>query len=343
MTWPRGASAGSEGTGVPAPAGVAPVARAGAAAGAGAAGGWSVGLDVGGTKTLGVLVGPDGAVGPSVRLAARRGGAGVAGTAAEAVRALVTEAGLAPGALVGVGIGLPGIVDPVAGRVEHAVNLGIESAVPLAADVAAVLGGVPVRLENDLNVAALGAAHLLPDPAPDLAFLALGTGLAAGLVLDGRLRRGASGVAGEIGHLVHVPGGLPCPCGQRGCLEQYASGGALSAAWPGPGDRPAPVALFEAADSGDAGAVAVRDRFAGAVAAAVRVLLLTTDVAHVVVGGGVSELGDPLLRVVRARLDDEARDSAFLAAMHMAERVALAPRGVPVGAVGAALVGREES
>ncbi|MCG7287135.1 ROK family protein [Cellulomonas sp. ACRRI] len=338
MTWPRGASAGPEGPGVPAPAG-AP----GPAAGADVAAGWSVGLDVGGTKTLGVLVGPDGAVGPSVRLTARPGAAGVAGTAAEAVHALVAQAGLTPGALAGVGIGLPGIVDPAAGRVEHAVNLAIETAVPLAADVSAALGGVPVRLENDLNVAALGAAHLLPDPAPDLAFLALGTGLAAGLVLDGRLRRGASGVAGEIGHLVHVPGGLPCPCGQRGCLEQYASGGALSAAWPGPGDRPAPVALFEAADSGDAGAVAVRDRFAGAVAAAVRVLLLTTDVAHVVVGGGVSELGDPLLRVVRARLDDEARDSAFLAAMHMAERVTLAPRGVPVGAVGAALVGRKET
>jgi predicted NBD/HSP70 family sugar kinase len=338
MTWPRGASARPEESGAPVPAGVP-----GPAAGADLAPGWSVGLDVGGTKTLGVLVAPDGAVGPSVRLAARPGGDGVAGTAAEAVRALVAEAGLPAGALVGVGIGLPGIVDPATGRVEHAVNLGIEAAVPLAAQVSAALDGVPVRLENDLNVAALGAAHLLPDPAPDLAFLALGTGLAAGLVLDGRLRRGASGVAGEIGHLVHVPGGLPCPCGQRGCLEQYASGGALSAAWPGPGDRPAPVALFEAADSGDAGAVAVRDRFAGAVAAAVRVLLLTTDVAHVVVGGGVSELGDPLLRVVRARLDDEARDSAFLAAMHMAERVTLAPRGVPVGAVGAALVGRKES
>lgn len=361
MTWPRGASAGPEGVAVPVPApagAVAPGAVSGGAVAAGppagapvpaagaaaaVAAGWSVGLDVGGTKTLGVLVAPDGAVGPSVRLAARPGGDGVAGTAAEAVRALLAEAGLPAGALAGVGIGLPGIVDPATGRVEHAVNLGIEAAVPLAAHVQAALDGVPVRLENDLNVAALGAAHLLPDPAPDLAFLALGTGLAAGLVLDGRLRRGASGVAGEIGHLVHVPGGLPCPCGQRGCLEQYASGGALSAAWPGPGDRPAPVALFAAADSGDAGAVAVRDRFAGAVAAAVRVLLLTTDVAHVVVGGGVSELGDPLLRVVRARLDDEARDSAFLAAMHMAERVTLAPRGVPVGAVGAALVGRKES
>ncbi|VTR76816.1 ROK family protein [Cellulomonas hominis] len=328
ITWPREDVAGQRATAVPT--------------------GWSVGLDVGGTKTLGVLVGPDGETGAGLRLPTRRGGDAVATTAAEAVRRLVEEAGLVPGDLLGVGIGLPGIVDPATGRVEHAVNLGIEAGVPLAAEVSAALGGVAVRLENDLNVAALGAAHLLPDPAPDLAFLALGTGLAAGLVLDGRLRRGASGVAGEIGHLVHVPGGLPCPCGQRGCLEQYASGSALGAAWAGiadgrPDDRPAPVALFEAAATGDPAALAVRDRFADAVAAAVRVLLLTTDVAHVVVGGGVSELGDPLLDVVRAELDRVARDSPFLAAMHMAERVTLAPRGVPVGAVGAALVGRKES
>ncbi|WP_338076985.1 ROK family protein [Cellulomonas hominis] len=316
------------------------------AAGAPATGpgtGWSVGLDVGGTKTLGVLVAPDGTSGPGLRLESQRGSLAVAATAAQAVRRLLDEAGLAPDDLDGVGIGLPGIVDPATGRVEHAVNLGIQSAFPLADRVSAALGGVPVRLENDLNVAALGAAHLLPDTAPDLAFLALGTGLAAGLVLDGRLRRGASGVAGEIGHLVHVPGGLPCPCGQRGCLEQYASGSALGAAWPSPDDRPAPVALFAAAAAGDHGALAVRSRFAEAVAAAVRVLLLTTDVAHVVIGGGVSELGDPLLEVVRAELDRQARDSAFLAAMQMAERVTLAPRGVPVGAVGAALVGRKES
>ena len=83
--------------------------------------------------------------------------------------------------------------------------------------------------------------------------------------------------------------------------------------------------------------------FADALAAAVRVLLLTTDVAHVVVGGGVSELGAPLLAVLRDELDRQARDSAFLATMQMAERVTLAPRGVPVGAVGAALVGRRES
>ncbi|MFF1531308.1 ROK family protein [Cellulomonas sp. NPDC058312] len=304
--------------------------------------GWSVGLDVGGTKTLGVLVAPDGTAGPGLRLPTPRGAEGVAAVAAEAVRRLLADAGLVPDDLVGVGLGLPGIVDPVAGRVEHAVNLGIDAGVPLADVVSRAVGGVPVVLENDLNAAALGAAHLLPGT-PDLAFLALGTGLAAGLVLDGRLRRGAGGAAGEIGHLVHVPGGLPCPCGQRGCLEQYASGGALSAAWPGPDDRPAPVALFAAAEAGDAEAVGVRDRFADAVASAVRVLLLTTDVAHVVIGGGVRELGEPLLAVVRASLDRSARDSAFLAAMHMAQRVTLAPDGVPVGAVGAALAGRKES
>ncbi len=334
MTWPREGAAGGPAAG---PATAVPV------AGGAAVPGWSVGLDVGGTKTLGVLVAPDGASGPGLRLPTPRGPDAVAATAAEAVRRLTGDAGLVPADLAGVGIGLPGIVDHAAGRVEHAVNLGITGGVPLAADVSAALGGVPVVLENDLNVAALGAAHLLPGPGTDLAFLALGTGLAAGLVLDGRLRRGAGGAAGEIGHLVHVPGGRPCPCGQRGCLEQYASGGALAAAWPGPGDRPAPVALFEAAAAGDPSALAVRAGFADAVAAAVRLLLLTTDVAHVVIGGGVSELGDPLLAVVRAELDRSARDSAFLAAMQMAGRVSLAPRGVPVGAVGAALAGRKES
>ncbi|HEY0217032.1 MAG TPA: ROK family protein [Cellulomonas sp.] len=323
--------------------------------------GWSVGLDIGGTKTLGVLVRPDGTVhGEPLRLPTERGAQAVVATAVEAVRRLVASApgpvggsasgspgavggaGLGLGDLVGVGIGLPGVVHPGSGRVEHAVNLGIEAGVPLADAVSAALG-VPVRLENDLNVAALGAAHLLDEPAPDLAFLALGTGLAAGLVLDGRLRRGSHGAAGEIGHLVHVRDGLPCPCGQRGCLEQYASGSAIGAAWPTTDGRPAPVALFEAAEAGDPAALAVRGRFADAVAAAVRVLLLSTDVAHVVIGGGVSDLGEPLLRVVRAELDRAAQGSAFVAAMEMAGRVSLAPRGVPVGAVGAALVGRKES
>jgi len=192
-------------------------------------------------------------------------------------------------------------------------------------------------VENDLNVAALGAADAIGTSA-DLAFLALGTGLAAGLLLDGRLRRGAFGAAGEIGHIPYVADGPLCACGQRGCLELYASGASLDARWSGSGSVPAPVALFAAATSGDLGAVALRDDFAMAVAAAIRILVLTTDVRWVVLGGGVSELGPPLLDAVVRALGAQAAESAFLAALRMGERVQLAPPGIPVAAIGAALL-----
>ncbi len=307
--------------------------------------GWSVGVDVGGTKSLAILLDPDGRTAATRRLVTRPGAAAVVATVVELVRGLALDAGTEVGDLVGVGIGLPGIVDPATGDVQHAVNLGITEPAPLATLVSEQLGGVRVRLENDLNVAVLGAAYTdrsADEPVTDLAFIALGTGLAAGLLLDGSLRRGAHRAAGEIGHLVHVPGGLPCPCGQQGCLERYASGSAISAAWPSTTGRPAPVELFEAAAAGDPAAIQVRDGFVHAVVAAVRVLVLSCDVGRIVIGGGVSELGEPLLDAVRGELDREALGSPFLASMSMSARVRLAPSGVPVGAVGAALVGRRQ-
>lgn len=305
--------------------------------------GWSVGLDVGGTKVHGVLLDPAGIVRHETRSATVRGVDGVVGGVVDAVHALALAGGVDVVDLAGIGVGLPGVVDHVDGSVEHAVNLGIDGRAALAPLVAARLGApVDVRLENDVNVAAVGAAHLLaPGELPDLAFLALGTGLAAGLLLDGRLRRGSSGAAGEIGHLTYVPGGRPCNCGQRGCLEQYASGSALDAAWPGPHERPAPVEAFAAAAAGDPRAVEVRDEFAAAVATAVRLLVLTCDVRRVVVGGGVAGVGTPLLDAVREVLRSGALSSPFLASMALEERVSLAPAGAPVGAVGAAVVGRD--
>jgi len=192
-----------------------------------------VGLDIGGTKILGVLRGPDGAVRESFRLPTVRGVHGVVTTAAAVVRALADASGSVPGLLGGVGVGVPGVVDPAVGTVAHGVNLGFPGApTPLARLLSTELAGVRVELENDLNVAALGAADAAGIGA-DLAFLSLGTGLAAGLILDGRLRRGAFGAAGEIGHLPYRVDGTACPCGQRGCLELYASGASLDARWPG--------------------------------------------------------------------------------------------------------------
>ncbi|HEY5247739.1 MAG TPA: ROK family protein [Dermatophilaceae bacterium] len=305
----------------------------------------SVGLDVGGTKVLGVLVDVEGHVLHSVRLPTRKGCHGVVESAAGAVERLLEGAGIPLAALTLVGMGVPGVVDPLTGEVEQAVNLGIDGSIALGSLLSARLAGVPVRADNDLNAAALGAAHLLgaQDAAglgvTDLAFLALGTGVAAGLVLDGVVRRGHRGAAGEIGHIPFVAGGLACPCGQRGCLEQYASGAALDLLWPSRTGRPAPAELFEAAAAGDVKAVRIRAAFADAVAAAVRILVLTCDVERVVIGGGVSALGAPLLQAVRGTLTDQAAGSPFLRSMNLAGRVELAAAGVPVAAIGASLLG----
>jgi predicted NBD/HSP70 family sugar kinase len=225
--------------------------------------------------------------------------------------------------------------------VRHAVNLGIDNdqPVPLAAMLWSRLG-LPVALDNDLNVAALGAAHLMPafgGHSNDLAFLSLGTGLAAGIVLGGIIRRGG-GAAGEIGHIPVAPGGIACPCGQRGCLEQYASGAALDRMWPGPGDVPPPQDLFAQAASGNPKAIAVRDRYADAVALAVQMIALTIDVRWIVIGGGVASVGDPLLDAVRRALTRVADRSPFLASLDLEARVQLAPATLPIAAVGASLL-----
>jgi len=300
-----------------------------------------VGLDVGGTKVLGILLDGD-TVRHTLRLPTRHGTDGVVGTAAEAVRDLCAAHGVRPDDLAGVGLCLPGIVEPHTGTVSHAVNLRIdEPAVPVGPLLSARLGGVPVAVENDLNAAALGAADVLG--LRDLAFLALGTGVAAGLVLDGRLRRGHAGAAGEIGHLPYLPGGALCACGQRGCLELYASGSALDAAWTSrTGSSPAQE-LFAAAAAGEAAAVAVLDQFADAVATAVRFLVLTCDVAHVVLGGGVAQIAGPLVDAVVAAVERQVAGSPFLRSLAIPDRVRVVPAGIPVGPIGAALATRGDT
>lgn len=311
---------------------------------------YTVGLDIGGTKILGALLDPEGEVVGTVRRTTVHGAEGLVAGAAQAVRDVVVSGGVELVDLAGVGLGIPGIVDHRSGTVKHAVNLGVhDDELPLAELLSAELGGVPVVVENDLNVAAVGAAHVLersadhsggPRDHEDLAFLALGTGLASGLVLDGQLRRGVSGAAGEIGHVPVDPLGPECPCGQRGCLERFASGKALEAAWPSRHGKPSPVELFEAARGGDPEAIVVKDRFASATASAVRLLVLTTDVRHVVIGGGVAQLGTELLDAVQDALREQAKVSPFLGSLKLAERVQLAPTHVPVAAVGAAVLGR---
>ncbi|MDT3344793.1 ROK family protein [Microbacterium aquilitoris] len=287
-----------------------------------------VGIDVGGTKTLAVAVDDGGRVVATDRRATGRGAEAVVDGICAAVHAVLGDAPPGP-----VGVGMPGQVSP-GGVVRHALNLGIGS-VDLAEAVAARIGVRPV-VENDVRAAAVGAAALLP-ATDSLAYLNLGTGVAAGIVRGGMPWRGARGAAGEIGHLSVDPAGPVCPCGQRGCIEAVAGGAGVAARWGKP--SPLPVAeVFDCADAGDPLARILRADLVRGVAAAVQVLVLTADVELVVLGGGVSRLGERVFAPVRTALRAAASGSAFLASLDLAERLAPVPAGEPVGAVGAALL-----
>lgn len=297
------------------------------------------GVDIGGSKILAVALDQSNEVRATVRLRTGSGADGVVESAVEAVRRLATRAGVRPEQFHVVGVGVPGLVEPGSGEVSHAVNLGVGDGVLALGPLLAARLEVPVVVENDVNAAALGAARLLGIPDADLAFLSIGTGLAAGLVTGGRVRRGARGAAGEVGHVPVDPAGPRCPCGQRGCLETLASGSAIAAAWPGQDGLAPATALFAAAAAGDTRAVEVRDRFADNVAAAVRLLVLTCDVETVVLGGGVTEVGIPLLHAVTDALSRQQAGSPFLAALDLPLRVTVVPAGSAVAAIGAALSG----
>ena len=299
------------------------------------AGARAVGLDIGGTKTHGVVLGEDGAVLAEVRESTQSGADGVLTTAGLVFEALQTGIGTP---LTGrVGVGVPGLVDVERGVLRHAVNLGVDGHDLPLRDLLAEQLGVPVVLENDVNAAALAARALVGSD--DVVYLSVGTGLAAGLVIDGRLRRGEHGAAGEIGHVPVDPAGAECGCGQTGCLETIASGRALARAWP-TSDRPPAAALFAAAAAGDPAAVTVRDRFCWGIAHAIRVLALTIDPERIVLGGGVSEVGQPLCDEVVRQLHVLGEGSPFLASLGLADRLSLLPRHYPVAAVGAAILGR---
>lgn len=298
------------------------------------AGQLAVGLDIGASKMLGVATGLDGRVLAEVLATAPSGGDEVVAAAAamvEELRALTGER------LDGtVGVGIPGLVDAERGAVKHAVNLGVDAEWFPIGELLAQRTGARVIVENDVNAAALGAARVIDHP--DLAYLSLGTGLAAALVQDGRLRRGAHGAAGEIGHIPVDPAGRRCSCGQVGCLETSASGSAVAAAWPST-DVPPAQALFDAAADGDERAVTVRNEFAARVADAVRLLCLTVDPELVVLGGGVAQVGDRLRVAVGHALAQHATSSPFLASLDLPGRVRMVPSEVPVAALGAALLG----
>lgn len=294
----------------------------------------SVGVDIGGTTTELVRVADDGHV-EAHAIVPTEPGAGLVSGTIDAVRALVVG-----GSLDRIGVGVPGQVDPDPGTVRFAVNLGLDAEPVALGSALDAEFGVPVEVENDVRAAALGAhRHLRPD-AEVLAFLGIGTGVSAGVVIGGELHRGRDGMAGEIGHVSVDPDGPVCSCGLSGCVEALISGPAIRRRWDGGGDGPAAAELFTAAARGDAAAQVIATEVTDHLVRTVQWVALAYGADLVVLGGGVGSVGGPLLAAVHQRLREMAQRSNVVGHLLGEQRVTSAPADLPVGALGAAELAR---
>jgi glucokinase len=292
----------------------------------------TVGVDVGGTSTRIVVFSDVGEQIDARTTATPVGGAALLDHLGDGIAESVA---VDSRRLTGVGVGIPGGVAGD-GTVSMALNIGIEQPLPLGPLLESRLG-VPVRVENDVNAAALGAyVRLGAGAGSSLAYLSIGTGLAAGFVIEGEIARGSRGAAGEIGHIPLPHGDEPCQCGQIGCIETVASGRALMARMRAAGIEGRADDLWSAADAGNAAAIAIRDDAVAALAWCCQAMLLMLDVDRIVIGGGVGiGLGDRLIDRIGAALAEREKRSPFLASIGLSQRLITSPTGIEVGALGA--------
>ncbi|MER6245396.1 ROK family protein [Streptomyces griseorubiginosus] len=270
-----------------------------------------IALDVGGTGMKAALVGAGGELLHRARRATGRERGpdavveGILDFAAE-LRAYGVEQLGAPALAAGVAV--PGIVDEEHGVAAYAANLGWRD-VPLRALLTDRLGGAPVALGHDVRTGGLAEGRIGAGQGTDrYLFVALGTGIAGAIGIAGRVEAGAHGFAGEIGHVVVRPGGTPCPCGQRGCLERYASAAAVSEAWAAVTGNPEADAAdcARAVDADDPKAREVWQHAVDTLADGLTTALTLLDPRTLIIGGGLAEAGEtlftPLREAVRSRI-----------------------------------------
>lgn len=271
----------------------------------------AIGIDIGGTKIAGGLVAEDGTIVRQERRPTPAGdGAAIIGAVVEVVESLRSGEQVA-----GVGVAAPGFIDAAQSTVYYTPNIPWRSE-PLRADLSARLPGLDITIDNDANAAGwaeyrFGAGR----GRRDMTLLTIGTGVGGAIVTDGRLLRGGFGAAAEIGHMRVVPGGLPCGCGQRGCIEQYGSGRALLrianeiADQRGIGQALAAARaehgeldghhVYELIVAEDPGALFALRELGGWLGQAAASLSAVLDPELFVFGGGVAAAGELLLEPIR--------------------------------------------
>lgn len=292
-----------------------------------------IAVDVGGTTIKGAVVDADGRF---LRRVARptpaaRGPDAVIRELRAVVSELAAAASGSPGGARSVAVVVPGVVDAVAGRAEFSANVGFRD-VPVR-DLVQSTVGLPTLLEHDVRAAGVAERTVgIAGGAHDCLLAVIGTGIAGVIHAGGRPVRGAGGIAGELGHVPVWPGGEPCPCGQRGCLERYASASSIARRYVALGGRPGASAHEVAARrASDPRAARAWHEATEALAIAFVTCTMLLDPGMIILAGGLSTAGDALLAPVQGEL-------AARIAWRAPPPVRLSPLGGQAGIVGAAVL-----
>jgi glucokinase len=311
---------------------------------------YTIGIDVGGTKVLGGVVDENGKVIATARKdTPRQGGSALTQTIADIAQELIQSHDIES-----VGVSAAGFVSSDRKTMLATPNIADWNGVNLDAELTKLIG-LDVIIENDANAAAWGEAKFGAGRNQDhMMMLTVGTGIGGGVVVNGALYRGAFGIAAEFGHMRVVPDGHLCGCGARGCFEQYASGNALLrhareaiSASPeiarnllsrgdGSVEGLTGKAITEAARDGDPVALAAFNTTGQWLGAGIATLSVILDPACVVIGGGVIDAGEILLKPTREALE---RTMPF-AGKHPYPQIIAAELGNEAGLVGVADLAR---
>jgi len=301
---------------------------------------YTIGIDVGGTKVLGGVVDANGKIIATARKdTPRQGGRALTQTIADTALELMAEH-----TVTSIGVSAAGFVSSDRKTILATPNIADWNGVDLDSELTSLIG-LPVVIENDANAAAWGEAKFGAGRNQNhMMMLTVGTGIGGGLVIHGDLYRGAFGIAAEFGHLRVVPEGYLCGCGARGCFEQYASGNALLRHAREAISASPEVArnLLSRGDgtiaglTGQAITEAARDGDPVALAAFNTSLSVLLDPSCVVIGGGVIDAGEILLKPTRESLE---RTMPF-AGKHPYPTLIAAELGNEAGLVGVADLAR---
>ncbi len=294
---------------------------------------YSIGLDLGGTNLRAAAITADGKLLDSVsgQTAYSAGREAIVGEMVQAIATLRERCGAAK--LAGIGVAVPGFIQLKEGVIRNSNNLASLENFPIRDELVRRLG-TPIILENDANAAALGEKWIgAGREVADLVLLTLGTGIGGGVVSNGNVLRGFLGMAGELGHITVVPNGNPCGCGNRGCVEKYASATAVTAMAKllGLGDSLTAKQVYELALAGNEKAKTIFVSMGESLGIALAMLVNTFNFPLYLLSGGVLGAWDLF---APAMLEETRRRSFTFRTTHT--RIEKAALGNEAGLFGAA-------